>query len=97
MAGNELGKVSQSVMIVEIRGMVQFRLVLGVVSGTCSILTVHDGEHSVDHDSLGNGGFEIRVIVSSDKLACVSGQDTDHFNAERLTVAMKLGLCTTGR
>lgn len=69
MAGNELGKVSQSVVIVEIRGMIQFRLMLGVVSGTRSVLTIHDGKHSVDHDGLGNGGFEIRVIISSDELA----------------------------
>ena len=82
MAGNELRKVSQSVVIVEIRGMIQLRLVLGVLSGTCGVLTIHDGKHSVDHDSLGNGGFEVRVIVSSDKLARVSNQDTDLFNAD---------------
>ncbi len=69
MAGNELGEMSQSVVVVEIRRMIQFRLMLGVLSGTCSVLTIHNGKHSVDHDSLGNGGFEIRVIVSSDKLA----------------------------
>lgn len=82
MASNELGKVSQSVVIVEIRGMVQLRLMLGVLSGTCSVLTIHDGKHGVDHDSLGNGGFEVRVIVSSDKLAQVSTQNTDLFIAD---------------
>ena len=73
--------MSQSVVIVEIRGIVQFRLMLGVMSGTCSVLTVYDGKHSVDHDGLGNGGFEIRVIVSSDKLA--RGQWLRHGAFER--------------
>ena len=72
--------MSQSVVIVEIRGMIQLRLMLRVLSGTCSVLAIHYGKHSMDHDSLGNGGFEVRVIVSSNKLARVSIEDTGLFN-----------------
>lgn len=99
MARDKLGEESQSIVVMKIRRMVQFRLVLSVVRGTCCVLTIHNGKHCMDHDGLRCGWFKGWVVVSSNELfyvricfLCRNFQDV-----ENLTIAMKLGLCTIGK
>ena len=59
-------------MIMKIRGVIQLRLMLGVLRCADRVLTVHDREHRMYHDNLSNRRVETRVIVDTGELVHVS-------------------------
>lgn len=72
VASHQLSEEAQSIVIVKIGRLVEFCLMDGTFWSTCGILTVHDGKHRMYHNSLGDGGFEIVVIINSCELVSVS-------------------------
>ncbi len=68
----ELCEKAQCMMIMKVRGSVQFRLVLGVHGSANRVLRIHDCEHCMYHDGVSDGWFEGGIIVASRELANIS-------------------------
>lgn len=68
MAGHEIVKEAQGMMVVEVRSGIQVRLLPRVFPVPCCILKEHDREQHVNHDCFCSGRLKGRVIVHSRKL-----------------------------